>query len=121
VTPEELKRKDTDRLKIERYMKIMQAAASNELSPEVPDRVMIKNISGGGLCVTSEKVLRAGVVIEAEVMLYADGLERFKVYCQAVWARRSESTGLYEAGLRFLGIKETDGIQLKEYIKEHLN
>ncbi len=119
MTPEELKKRQSNRLDIEREMYILQAAASNELFPSFPPIVTVKNISEGGICVVSDSELRAGTVLEAEILLRSHDLERFKVFCQAVWTKKS--TGGYETGMQFLGIKETDGMQLKQYIKEHYN
>ena len=113
------KRNDKVRLTIEREMRILQAAASNTISPEFPETVRIKNISQGGLCVVAGTQIQKGVVIEAEILLRGHTLDKFKAYCQVVWSRLSPEDGTYETGLQFLGVKETDAMQLTDYIKTH--
>ena len=115
------KRNDKVRLSIEREMRILQAAAANDVSPEFPATATIKNISHGGLCVTAGSPINRGVVIEAEIILRGHPLEKFKAYCQAVWYKKTDEDTVYEIGLQFLGIKETDAAQLKQYIQRHYN
>jgi|GEM_PF-6243395 hypothetical protein len=118
---DELKRKDTKRLAVEREIKILQAAAANEISPEIPEKAFIKNLSGGGLCIVSGIRIKKGTVIEADVMLRTEGLEKFRAYIMAVWSRESEETGCFETGAQFLGMKQEDATVLERYIKQHLN
>jgi len=118
---DELKRKDTKRLAVEREIKILQAAAAHELSPKMPEKAYIKNLSGGGLCIVSDTRIKKGTVIEADVLLRTHGLEKFRAYILAVWSRESEEPGCFETGMQFLGIKQEAFNGLEHYLKQHLN
>ena len=118
---DELKRKDNKRVAVEREIKILQAAAANEISPKIAEKAFIKNLSAGGLCIVSGMRIKKGTVIEADVMLRTDGLEKFRAYLLAVWSRESAETGCFETGAQFLGMKQEDSIGLERYINQHLH
>lgn len=118
---DEFKRKDTKRLAVEREIKILQAASANEISPRMAEKALIKNLSGGGLCIVSTIQIKKGTVIEADVLLRTDGLEKFRAYILAVWSRESAEPGYFETGAQFLGMKQEDSTGLERYIKRHLD
>lgn len=117
----ELQRKDTKRLEVEREIKILQAAAANDISPEVPKKVYTKNISNGGMCLISDGRIKEGTIIEADVLLRTDGLEKFRAYMMAVWSRAFDGEGCFETGAQFLAMKEADSARLEKYIQNHIN
>lgn len=115
------RRRDAQRVEVEREIVILQAAAPHEISPKISEKAVIKNISSGGICVVSDECIKKGTVIEADVMLRTSGMEKFRAYIKAVWSKESCGRGCFETGMEFLGIKETDLIILRRYIHRNLN
>jgi c-di-GMP-binding flagellar brake protein YcgR len=113
-------RKDIKRINVEKEINILFALRTGEAGGKVPEQVVTKNISAGGLCILSGGELAKGTVIAAEINLQADRLEKLKAYCEAVWSRKEEETGQYETGLQFIGLKDSESIRLKEYLNTYL-
>ena len=112
-------RKD-DRVEIKTQTNILFGVCADKNSHKIPEKVMTKNISNGGLCVVSNIEMKKGTVLAAEIVLNTDGMEKFKAYCEAVWSRKSEEAGTYETGLQFIGLKPDEEKHLEEYLQKYI-
>jgi len=112
-------RKD-DRVELKTETNIIFGVCTDKNSHKIPEKVMTKNISNGGLCVVSTVEVKKGTVLAAEIVLNTDGMEKFKAYCEAVWSRETKEKGTFETGLQFIGLKPTEEKHLEEYLKAYI-
>lgn len=107
-----------DRVDLKKETNILFGVCREKNSHKIPETVITKNISGSGMCVVSDIEVKKGTVLAAEVVLNTVGTEKFKAYCEAVWSKKSEETGNYEAGLQFIGLKPEEEKNLKNYLEK---
>jgi hypothetical protein len=112
-------RKDPNRVSIEKPANILFAVCREKNDRRMPERVLTKNISSGGLCVVSDIEVKKGTVLAAEIIFDAAGLGRLKAYCEAMWSKQTGENGQYEVGLQFIGLKDSESKNLKEFIHSY--
>jgi c-di-GMP-binding flagellar brake protein YcgR len=107
-----------DRVELKAETNILFGVCREKNSHKIPEKVMTKNISRGGLCVVSTVEMKKGTVLAAEIVLNTEGMEKFKAYCETVWSKKADETGTFEAGLQFIGLKPAEEKNLKQYLEK---
>jgi hypothetical protein len=113
------RRKDLNRICADKQMNILFAVGIDNSLGTVPEKVIIKNISKGGLCVVSDTGIGAGTVIAAEIILDGAGKESVKVYCEAKWTRKPSKNHRHETGMEFICFRGNGENLLKEFIDNY--
>ncbi len=85
----------------------MTPARAARLEPDgtaIPINVRLKDISGGGLGIVTDRPLKVGDRLEVELGLNGGGV--FRVGVEVVWVRpRPGGTAIFEAGAKFVDIE----------------
>ena len=104
-----------DRVEVKKETNILFGVCREKNSSKIPEKVITKNISGGGMCITSNTEVKKGTVLAAEIVLNTEGMQKFRAYCETLWSRKSDDG--YEAGVQFIGVKPSEEEQLKKYLE----
>jgi c-di-GMP-binding flagellar brake protein YcgR len=112
-------RKD-DRVELKTETNILFGVCREKNSHKIPEKVMTKNISNGGLCVVSDVEVKKGTVLATEIVLNTAGMEKFKAYCEVIWSRKADEGGKFETGLQFIGLKPMEEKLLEDYLKTYI-
>lgn len=107
-----------ERVELNTETNIIFGVCREKNSHKIPEKVMTKNISNGGICVVSNVEVKKGTVLAAEIVLNTEGMEKFKAYCETVWSKKCDETGSYEAGLQFIGLKPAEEKNLRTYLEK---
>jgi hypothetical protein len=108
-------RKGVTRVPAEGSLRILQSIIEGK-KYRLPANAVMKNLSSGGLCVIALGELKKGTVIETEIEIERGCLDRFRAFCRVVWVKSLGNS--CEAGLEFLGIKDTYVNCIKEFVKQ---
>ncbi|MBN1698248.1 MAG: PilZ domain-containing protein [Spirochaetales bacterium] len=76
-------------------------------------RAQVKNISQGGLCITTDHFISKGTLLFLVVSLSRKGM--IQVIGESVWCRK-KGEGVYENGISFFCLDDFNVRKLKEYI-----
>ncbi len=110
---EERKKEEEDKEKRESKRAPVELGASAGVDGEkLNDQLSIKNLSQGGFCFQSEKVIEPGADIELAVELQNGDYISIKV--QVVWYKEQEAEGNYLIGVQ---IVDTSGDDIEKFRK----
>jgi hypothetical protein len=77
-----------------------------------------RNISEGGMCMSSHNPFALGSPTNVEFLLPGHD-DPIRCWGEIVWNRMLPEGKGYEAGLRFISISRTDRARIAAYIREH--
>ncbi len=76
------------------------------------------NISAGGMWLPIAQQLEPGTQLALEMIL--PGQAPIQATAEAIWSMRRDNGGLYEAGLRFLQVEQSDQDRLLSFLGQGL-
>ncbi|MBN2097804.1 MAG: PilZ domain-containing protein [Candidatus Omnitrophica bacterium] len=85
---------------------------------------LTKNISAGGLCLTTDEKLSTETPLQLELKL-PDLKDTIRALGRVVWQKNFESGGkepkiYFDTGIEFTGISDFDRFNINRYILEHV-
>lgn len=78
---------------------------------EISESATVVNISGGGFCIESDKIVKAGTDIDLKVEL--ENNEEVTIKVRSAWAKKVGDTGKYMIGVQ---ITEADGPEFEKFL-----
>ena len=86
--------------------------------------VFSKNISAGGLCITTKEEMVADTPLQIEIKI-PDLKDHIRALARVIWQKKCEGTaeGLqayYDTGIEFTGISDFDRFNINRYVMNHM-
>ena len=84
------------------------------------DMILISNISRGGLLFSYAKELEEGITLNFKINI---ALNTNPIFCtgRVTWAKAPGSSKIYETGIAFTGIKDSDADLINHTVEEFLS
>ena len=105
------------RVRLGRVFRILQTSQSGRIG----GRTITKNLSFDGARIQSDRKLRGGSVLEAMLSIRKFCPHRVKVFCRVAWSQPADTAGRFDAGLEFIGMKDTYRKCYHEYLSMRAN